>query len=221
MKSVVLLSGGLDSAVSFACALQETEVILSLTFDYGQRAAAKEQQAAAALSSHYNIGHRTLEVPFLKEITNTALVSEQAELPLLSTAELDDYSLSSASAASVWVPNRNGLFINIAACFAEALQCDLIVTGFNREEAATFPDNSAEFVKAANSSLSYSTINKVRVVSYTQRLDKVEIIQLGLKLVLPFKYIWSCYRGESKACGRCESCLRFARAAKAAGMVTQ
>lgn len=208
----------MDSTVSLAHALKETEVFLCLTFNYGQRAAEKEIKAAAALAAHYNVRHRVIEVPFLKEITGTALVANDQDLPEPDLSGLDDPEVSNATASSVWVPNRNGLFINIAAAFAEAYHCERVVTGFNREEAATFPDNSPEFVRAANGALGYSTLNKVQVVSYTQRLDKVDIIKMGIKLDVPFRYVWSCYRGEEKMCGRCESCKRFGRAAKAAGL---
>lgn len=218
MKSVVLLSGGLDSAVSLAHALRESEVILSLTFDYGQMAAEKEKEAAAALAAHYGVRHKIITLPFLREITGTALVAGHKELPEPELRELDDLEASTASAAAVWVPNRNGVFINIAAAFAEASHCDLVVTGFNREEAATFPDNSPQYVDAVNKALGLSTLKKVRVVSYTQRLDKAAIIKLGMRLGVPFRYVWSCYRGGAKACGRCESCLRFRRAAEAAGL---
>jgi 7-cyano-7-deazaguanine synthase len=194
-------------------------VTLCLTFDYGQRAAAKEKTAAARLAAHYRIAHQVIEVPFLKEITGTALVSSGTGIPEPAMSGLDDFEAAAASAQSVWVPNRNGLFINIAASFAEAYQCRLVVTGFNREEAVTFPDNSPEFVCAVNGALSYSTMNKVEVVSYTQRLDKEDIVRLGMRLDVPFQYIWSCYRGEEKMCGRCESCMRFNRAARAAGLV--
>ncbi|BAF59583.1 MAG: 7-cyano-7-deazaguanine synthase QueC [Pelotomaculum sp.] len=218
MRSIVLLSGGLDSAVSLACSLQGGEVCLCLTFDYGQKAAEREKKAAAALAAHYKLRHRVIELPFLKEITSTALVSETSELPAAEEEELDENEASRSSAALVWVPNRNGVFINIAAAFAEAYRCDLVVTGFNREEAASFPDNSPEFVVAANASLSYSTLNKVRVASYTQGLNKTEIVKLGMNMGVPFDLIWSCYGGAEKMCRRCESCLRFIRAAKTAGL---
>lgn len=208
----------MDSAVSLAHAFHETGVSLCLTFQYGQRAAEKEKMAAAALAAHYGVLHQVIEIPFLREITGTALVAEDEHIPEPELSRLDELEAASATAASVWVPNRNGIFINIAAAFAESAQCELVVTGFNREEAATFPDNSPEFVHAVNGALSYSTLNKVRVVSYTQRLDKVEIIKLGMKLGVPFQHIWSCYRGDEKMCGRCESCLRFQRAARAAGL---
>ena len=218
MKSVVLLSGGLDSTVSLAQALKESEVVLALTFDYGQRAAEREKAAAAALAAHYNLQHRVMNLPFLREITETALVSADRSLPEPDLNDLDDYEKATTTAAAVWVPNRNGVFINIAASIAEAHRYDLVVTGFNREEAVTFPDNSPEFVNAVNGALGYSTLNRVRVISYTQRLDKVEIIKLGLRLGVPFRYIWSCYRGGEDMCGRCESCLRFRRAAEEAGL---
>jgi 7-cyano-7-deazaguanine synthase len=200
-------------------ALQETEVVFCLTFDYGQRSAPKEKESAAVLADHYGVEHRVLKLAFLKDITKTALVACDRDIPEPVPGDLDNDIKSSATAESVWVPNRNGLFINIAAAFAEAYGCNIIVTGFNREEAVTFPDNSAEFVCAVNSALSYSTLNKVKLVSYTQALDKTEIVKQGMELGLPFQYIWSCYRGEEKMCGRCESCRRLGRAVNAAGLI--
>lgn len=220
MKSVVLLSGGLDSTVSLAHAMRASEVALCLTFDYGQRAVSQEKRAAAALAAHYQVEHLVIELPFLQEITPTALVRGDLALPEPDGAGLDDFTASSSSAAAVWVPNRNGVFINIAAAFAESRHCGLVVTGFNREEAVTFLDNSQDFVAAASHALSFSTMNKVKVVSYTQCLDKVEIIKLGLRLGVPFNHIWSCYRGYEKMCGSCESCQRFKRASEQAGLDT-
>jgi 7-cyano-7-deazaguanine synthase len=218
LKSIVLLSGGLDSAVSLVQALKETEVFLCLTYDYGQRSAQKERESAAVLASHYNLKHSIVKLDFLKNITTTALVDNNKDIPEPDPDKLDDLTEAKATAGTVWVPNRNGVFINIAAAFAEAYRCEIIVTGFNREEAAAFPDNSAEFVCAANSALNYSTLNNVKLVSYTQLLDKIEIVKLGMAENIPFQHIWSCYRGEDKMCGRCESCRRFQRAAKAAGL---
>jgi len=217
LKSVALLSGGLDSAVSLAQGLRETEVALALTFDYGQKAATRECEAAGRLCGHWGIEHRVLELPFLAGITATGLVGGEVPEPL--PERLDDPDAARVTAAQVWVPNRNGLFINIAACFAESLGAGLIITGFNREEGATFPDNSAPFVLAVNEALAYSCATLVRVVSYTQRLDKVEIVQLGRRLGVPLSWIWSCYRGGEQPCGRCESCLRHRRAFQGAGVV--
>ncbi|HHW43686.1 7-cyano-7-deazaguanine synthase QueC [Desulfofundulus thermobenzoicus] len=216
MKSIVLLSGGLDSTVSMAQALQEGKVELCLTMHYGQRAAQREIAAAATLAAHYHLKHRVIKLPFLAGITDTALVNTGRVVPEPRPEDLDDLEKAAGTAARVWVPNRNGLFINIAACFAEALGCDLVVTGFNREEAATFPDNSLRFIQAINQSLAFSTASGVRVVSYTARLNKTEIVALGRRLGVPWHLIWSCYYGGETMCGRCESCRRLARAMAAA-----
>jgi len=129
-KTIVLLSGGLDSAVAFKKSVDTSDVVLALTFDYGQRAADKEAKAAAEMSSLYGIRHELVKLPWLKKICNTALVCEDKQIPELSTDELDGAGgKTEASAKSVWVPNRNGVFINIAAAYCEALHADNIITG--------------------------------------------------------------------------------------------
>ncbi|WP_003540961.1 7-cyano-7-deazaguanine synthase QueC [Desulfotomaculum nigrificans] len=218
MKSIVLLSGGLDSAVCLAYGLTETKVELALTFNYGQRSATREIQAAAALANYYGVKHRVIDLPWLAEITTTSLVNEEENIPEPMGPELDYIPTAKATAAAVWVPNRNGLFVNIAACFAETLNCQLVVAGFNREEAATFPDNTPEFVTAASTAMAYSTANQVKVVSFTNRLNKKEIVALGHRLGVPWDLIWSCYHGGDKMCGRCESCQRMMRAFTSQGL---
>ncbi len=217
-KSVVLLSGGLDSTVAFKRAVDTTSVELALTFDYGQRAAKRETAAAKVMAALYNIPHAVIELPWLRGITKTALIDRESSLPKLGTDDLDgETGKTDASARAVWVPNRNGVFINIAAAYCETLDADLIFTGFNREEAATFPDNSPEFIDAVNGALSYSTLNKSEVVSPTSELDKEGIVKLGIEIDAPLEHLWSCYEGGAVMCGGCESCLRLRRALDAAG----
>jgi len=204
MKGVAILSGGLDSTVSLAAATRRMDVVLALTFDYGQRAARREREASAKIARHYRIPHRVVAIPWLAGLTGTALVNRRARLPR--------HEMSERSARAVWVPNRNGVFIEIAAAHAESLGAARLITGFNREEAATFPDNSTAYVGAVNRALSFSTANGVRVVSYTGSLDKKGIVKLGRRLGAPLEHIWPCYEGGRAWCGTCESCLRSLRA---------
>ena len=204
MKGVAILSGGLDSTVSLAVAVRRMEVVLALTFDYGQRAARRERAAAARIARRYRVPHRVLEVSWLGRLTRTALVNRRARLP--------KNEMSVRSAKAVWVPNRNGVFIEIAAAHAESLGARRLVTGFNREEAVTFPDNSPAYVAAVNRALGYSTANGVQVVSYTADLDKRAIVRLARRLDAPLDWIWPCYEGGRRWCGSCESCLRSLRA---------
>ena len=204
MKGVAILSGGLDSTVSLAVAVRKMEVVLALTFDYGQRAAKREREASARIAKRYRVPHRVIETPWLAALTPTALVNRRAKLPR--------HEMSERSAKAVWVPNRNGCFIEIAAAHAESRGAARLSTGFNREEAATFPDNSKAYVGAVNRALSYSTANGVHVVSFTIDLDKKAIVRLGRRLGAPLEHIWPCYEGGKKWCGSCESCLRSLRA---------
>jgi 7-cyano-7-deazaguanine synthase len=215
LRSIILLSAGLDSAVNLQRAHQETDLALALTFDYGQLAAAREVAAARAMCRRLRVRQRVLRLPWLHRISESALTREDNALPHPRRDELDSKA-AEESARVVWVPNRNGVFVNIAAAFAEALDCDLIVTGFNAEEGATFPDNSPEYVRAANRALGFSTMRRPRLISYTQDLDKVAIVRLGREIGAPLNLIWSCYRGGEEHCWRCESCLRLKRALQSA-----
>jgi 7-cyano-7-deazaguanine synthase len=217
-KAIVLLSGGLDSTVAAALVRRTSLPALALTVDYGQRAAKQELAASYALARRLGMEHRTVYIPYLREAAGGALVDRKLEIPRPTVAELDDaHGAAARSAAAVWVPNRNFAFIALAATWAEANGVKHVVVGFNREEAATFPDNSAAFLAAVNQALSFSTRNGVEVVSPTATMDKREIMAAAMAEDLPLEWCWSCYLGGDEPCGTCESCRRFDRAVAAAG----
>ena len=99
-RSIILLSGGLDSVVSFGLLREKLNVELALTFDYGQKSLGKEVQASKWYCDLYKSEHKIIKLDWLKNITKTSLVSDK---------EIPDEENSKA----VWVPNRNGLFLNI------------------------------------------------------------------------------------------------------------
>jgi 7-cyano-7-deazaguanine synthase len=217
-RAVVLLSAGLDSTVSLALAHAEgAAVAQALTFDYGQRAAAPEIERARQIAAHYGIPLEVIDLPWLGALTTTALAAHSsAEVPEVAIESLDSIAtVTLQSAKQVWVPNRNGLFVNIAAVWADSKGYDAILVGFNAEEAATFPDNTPQFAQAITHSLAYSTQNQPQVRSEVQHLNKVEIFQAALRLDVPLHLIWSCYHAGPHHCGKCESCSRLLRAARA------
>ncbi len=216
-NSVILLSGGLDSALNLAEAAAAGTAKLAVTMRYGQRAEAEELRAAKMLAEFYKVPWREVDVSWLGEISQSGLNRTEAALPSPSLAELDDLHASEKSMRAVWVCNRNGVFLNIAAAFAEAIGCEAILAGFNREEAATFPDNSVEYMHALEASLRFSTQSGMKVESYTKDLTKPEIVARGLEIELPFHLVWSCYESGSRRCWRCESCKRTERALRSAG----
>ena len=216
-KSIVLLSGGLDSLISLVYAKDEYNIELALTFDYGQRAVKKEIEAAKTIAEHFNIEHKVIKTPWLQEITETSLVNTSQDLPSLDSNELDNPELTLNSAKNVWVPNRNGVFLNIAACFADSMEFSHIIFGANKEEGTTFPDNTQEFIDKINEAFEFSTLVKPKVFAPLINLNKTAIIELALEIEAPLNLVRSCYTDEEKHCGKCESCLRLKRALEANG----
>ncbi|MEN0057625.1 MAG: 7-cyano-7-deazaguanine synthase QueC [Bdellovibrio sp.] len=221
-KVVILLSAGLDSTVNaFEAIKHHHEVVLALTFDYGQRAAVKEIESAARIAAYLKIPHKVIELPWFKDFNQSSLLQEDQKIPTGKEVEIDNLAVSEQTARSVWVPNRNGIFLNIAAAYAESLGADTVIPGFNAEEAATFPDNSRDYLEQATKAMFYSTSNHVKVGCYTAHLKKNDMVLLGQGLGIPWKMIWPCYFAGDQWCGQCESCQRSKRAFKAAGLNTQ
>jgi len=212
--SVILLSGGLDSAANLALCHFHDQPLLALTCDYGQQAARREIEAAGRLARHFGVPHQVVELKWLGALGGSSLTEISQDLPEPGADQLDDPAVTGDSARAVWVPNRNGVLINVASAFAERLGAERVVVGFNREEAATFPDNSQAFIESTTRALGFSTANHVRLFSYTTNMDKREIVSelSRLEIELPLGLVWSCYRGGDSRCGKCESCRRFERA---------
>ena len=202
-KSIILLSGGLDSLVSLGLKKEELNVSLALTFDYGQKSAQSEIEASKRICEYYNIEHVVIKLDWLKNITQTSLVSD-AQVP---TGEaLND---GEQSMKSVWVPNRNGLFLNIAASYADSYGYDYILIGANKEEAQTFSDNTQDFIDAVNKEFEFSTQQAPKVVAPLINYVKNDIVMLALGSGVPLELTRSCYQGGTKHCGICESCVRL------------
>ena len=211
VPALVLLSGGLDSTV--AAALYKARggaLALGLCVDYGQRAAHREAEAAQAVGAALGFAVMLAGMPLLGSISHSALVRRDRPLPQPEAGRLD--LDAPASADAVWVPNRNGVLVNLAAALAEARGLDVVVVGFNAEEAATFPDNSARFVERVNACLQDSTRGRVRVECPTLQMTKAQLLAEGRRVGAPVHLAWSCYEGGDAPCGRCESCQRRARA---------
>jgi len=207
-RAIILLSGGLDSLVSLGLAKDEYNIELALTFDYGQKSALQEIETSKNICEYYNIRHKVINLDWLKEITHTALVSSNA---VPSGEELKD-SLNSAK--SVWVPNRNGLFLNIAASYADGEDYEYIIIGANKEEGETFPDNTQDFIDRVNAEFEFSTRKKPEVVAPLINYNKNDIVKKALEKSIPLEYVRSCYQTGPKNCGICESCTRLKNALK-------
>lgn len=208
MKALVLLSGGIDSAVCLFWARQQGWDLLPLTVDYHARPTA-EVRAVRALLSAANVPDLIqVPLPFLKEVDD--LKKEGLATPLL------------ANAPDPYIPARNMIFYALAGYYAETLGTPLIVGGHNGIDPETFPDSSPDFFTHVNSLYrlglwSYPK-NQVSIKLPLAGKPKEEVIGLGLRLAVPFERTWSCYWDRERHCGTCGSCLERREAFRRLGI---
>ncbi|MGZ7095731.1 MAG: 7-cyano-7-deazaguanine synthase QueC [Methanobacterium sp.] len=215
-KAVSVFSGGLDSTVATAYYNDKYE-IHAITFNYGQRSARMEIKSSKAICEKLGIKHTIIELPWLKNLGKSALTSDN-EVPELKEDELDDKEICDETASKVWVPGRNIVFTAIVTSFAEAEDAEILLVGWDLEEAVTFPDNSKEFLNAFNEVLKMGTLKNVQIEAPLIDMNKNEIVELGIRINAPLSLSYSCYMGENEHCGVCESCMRRKRAFKEANI---
>ena len=215
-KAISVLSGGLDSTVATSLLAKDYEVH-AITFDYGQRSTQMEIKSSKAICEELGLKHTVIELPWLSRLGGSALTSQET-VPELEMNQLDDKEVCDETARKVWVPGRNVVFTSIALSFAEAEGAEKIIVGWDLEEAATFPDNSKEFLDAFNRLLEIGSLDDVQIEAPLIHMNKEEIVKLGDKIGAPINISYSCYRGGEEHCGVCESCMRRKRAFELAGV---
>jgi 7-cyano-7-deazaguanine synthase len=211
-KAISVLSGGLDCTVATSVFDEEYE-IHAITFDYGQKAVKQEINASKRICEKMGWMHEVIDLPWLSKISTSSLNTD-ADIPELGEDDLDDLDKSSETASNVWVPARNTVFTSIALSYAESIGAEIIIVGWNGEEGATFPDNSKQYMEKFNELIDVGSPDKIRIEAPAIDLNKEKIVELGIKVGAPMELSYSCYKGDDKPCGVCESCVRRKRAFK-------
>ena len=211
-KAISVLSGGLDCAVATSVFDKEYE-IHAITFNYGQKAAKQEINASKRICEKMGWTHEVIDLPWLSKISTSSLKTDE-DIPEIEENYLDDLEKSSETAGNVWVPARNTVFTSIALSYAESIGAEIIIVGWNGEEGATFPDNSKEYLEKFNKLIDVGSPDKIRIEAPAIDMNKEEIVELGLEVGAPMELSYSCYKGDDKPCGVCESCVRRKRAFK-------
>jgi 7-cyano-7-deazaguanine synthase len=214
-KAVVLLSGGMDSCVSTAMANQTHRLAL-LHASYGQRTEARERRAFDEIADFYGVRER-LVVRFdaFAQIGGSALTDEKIAVPESGAALAPD-----AGIPITYVPFRNAHFLSAAVSWAEVLSAKTVFIGAVEQDSSGYPDCRPAYYEAFNQLIKTGTKEgDIRVVTPLIAMRKNEIVRLGVELGAPFHVSWSCYSGETEACGVCESCVLRLRAFREAGAV--
>ena len=211
--SIVLVSGGMDSAVTAAIAASRGTAAF-LHINYGQRTEASELKSFNAIADYFRIKERlAVDITYLKKIGGSALTDTSIDVP--------EGDLSRQDVPSTYVPFRNANFLSIAVSWAEVIAAKKIYIGAVEEDSSGYPDCRETFFiafeKAAN--LGKRPGVDLSIATPLIHMRKAEIVRKGLELKAPLHLTWSCYRDETLACGECDSCLLRLRGFKEAGAI--
>src|SRR5579863_8350917 len=211
-KSVVLLSGGMDSCVCATLAVRDTQPA-AMHISYGQRTEQRERRAFEGICDRLGIEKRlVLKNEIFKVIGGSALTDASIQVPEA------DVEIGQGGIPVTYVPFRNAHFLSAAVSWAEVLGATRVYIGAVEQDSSGYPDCRPVYYKAFNTVIQAGTREgKIEVVTPLIAMRKVEIVKLGLELGAPFDLTWSCYSREDKACGVCESCVLRLRAFAAAG----
>ena len=215
-NAVCLVSGGLDSCVSTFIAKNEGYDIYALSFNYGQRHKKEIECAKDIISEVKTKDHIVFDLD-LHRFGKSSLVDISLKIP-------KNYNLENIgkNIPSTYVPARNTIFLSIALAYAETVDAEAIFIGATSQDYSGYPDCRPEYIKSYQKMANLATKrgiegNSIIIEAPLLYLTKAEIIKKGLDLQVPFKKTWSCYKGDKKACGRCDSCLLRLKGFKEAG----
>ena len=216
-NAVVLVSGGMDSAVVVAIARAQGFAVHALSVRYGQRHTSELDAAAKVARSLGAVAHKTVSVD-LRSIGGSALTDEAIEVPLDHPAAPDEIPVT-------YVPARNTIMLSIALGWAEVLGAADIFCGVNAVDYSGYPDCRPEFIEAFERLANLATKagvegRRMRVQAPLMRLSKADIAREGQRLGVDFSRTVSCYQAdaEGRACGRCDACRLRAQGFADAGI---
>jgi 7-cyano-7-deazaguanine synthase len=215
-KSIVLFSAGVDSTSALYWALDRYDKTFALTFDYGQRHRI-ELDMSRRVAQKLNVTQKILQVD-LKQIGGSSLTDGKLSLPQYERIEEIEAGLP-----STYVPFRNGIFLALAAAWAETEGVKEIICGFNIIDAPNYPDTRDQFVQAMQEAINQGTKalfspEKIQIIAPFINMKKSEIIKQGLSLGADYSFSVSCYSGEEIPCQKCSSCVLRQKAWEEVGL---
>jgi 7-cyano-7-deazaguanine synthase len=200
-KAIVLLSGGIDSAVALYWAHQKDYSVVAISFNYNLRPK-NEKMAAARLVENLDARLIEISIPYIKEAIDSRI--DGLPIPL------------AVHAPEGFIPSRNLVFYSIAAYFAEVYGCNVIIGGHIATDPKRFPDADPKFFKSLeqliNKGKHSNDKTHINLLFPLAKMTKIDVLNLAFKLKVPLKWTWSCYSDGDQPCGKCTSCRKRTKA---------
>jgi len=197
--SIVVLSGGMDSACALWWAHKLWGVAHTISINYGQRHK-KELAFASTLSELCGVSHTTVDLSDIRGLLpGSALTDNSVEVP--------KGHYASPTMKDTVVPNRNMLLLSVAVAAAGAHGASRVVYGAHAGDHPIYPDCRPEFVDAMATAFDLCWYTPIKLEAPFVNKTKAEIVTLGQSLGVPWEHTWSCYEGGDLHCGVCGTCV--------------
>jgi len=210
--AVILVSGGMDSALTAAIAVKRYEPAF-MHFNYGQRTSCGELKAFNDIARYFKVKKKLIaDIGYLKKIGGSALTDRN--IPV------EEADLNRKSIPKTYVPFRNANLLAAAVSWAEVLGAQKIFIGAVEEDSSGYPDTTKKFYKDFNRAVKSGTKkeSRIEIVTPVINMSKKEIVIQSYKYNSPVHLTWSCYKSNDIACGECDSCALRLRGFREAGI---
>jgi 7-cyano-7-deazaguanine synthase len=197
-KALVLLSGGMDSTTLLYYVRKRLgySQVYTISFNYTQRHVRELDAADQIVKIFKPAGHKIVRID-LSQFGGSPLTATNIDVP----DQREDRQYLTV------VPSRNSILLSLAAAYAETKQIPDIFFGANFEDFRSYPDCRQEYVQAISNALSKGNTYVKGVYAPFIDKTKIEIVELGMSLDVPWDATYSCYKGGEKHCMKCDACV--------------
>jgi len=210
MKTLVLLSGGMDSVTALHWAAREHEVVGSVSFDYGSKHNHREIPMAAWQATALGVKHDVIALDFVNQLFASDLLQSGGDIP--------DGHYEEASMKRTVVPFRNGIMLAIASGVAESREAESLVIAAHGGDHAIYPDCREPFMESMAAAMKHGTYAQIGLLRPFIDCDKAEIARRGQAWGVDYRMTYSCYKGGEQHCGDCGTCVERREAFLLAGV---
>lgn len=196
-KVVVIYSGGMDSFTLLNESLAEGKDVYALSFNYGQKHS-KELRFASQVCEQNGVEHKVVDITAIHQLMSGSSLTDDIEIP--------EGHYEEETMKSTVVPNRNMVLLSLAIAYAVSIKAEAVLFGAHGGDHAIYPDCRTEFVEKMAEVSRIANYEVVDVRAPYIHLDKIQILERGIKLGLDYAQSWTCYNGRERACGKCGAC---------------
>lgn len=201
IDSVAIVSGGMDSVTLLHFLVKEMQLEPAvITFVYGQKHDKEVDYARANAAELRLSAHLVLDLSLLTPLfAHSALVAADVDVP-------DVLDVLGDPQPVTYVPNRNMIFLALAAAYAETHDVGDIYYGAQRHDIYGYWDTTPQFLARLNDVYALNRKTPLQIKAPFVEFSKTDILRTGLALGVDYATTWSCYEGKDAACGRCPTC---------------